>query len=60
MLSSGDKYIWFDNGEFITMDEPMQIVDGRSYAPISYIAAALDLEVSFDNVTKIATFSNRQ
>ncbi|OON98932.1 MAG: hypothetical protein ATN35_02825 [Epulopiscium sp. Nele67-Bin004] len=59
MLSSGDKYIWFDNGEFIAMDEPMQIVDGRSYAPISYIAAALDLDVSFDEITKEATFSNK-
>ena len=39
----------------ITMDEEVQLIDGRTYAPIRFIAQALGLNVSFDNGNAIFT-----
>ncbi|OON98657.1 MAG: hypothetical protein ATN35_04175 [Epulopiscium sp. Nele67-Bin004] len=56
-IESGAKRINFESTKFIGMDEAMQIVDGRAYAPIKFIASALDLEVSYDDASKTATFT---
>ncbi|OON99896.1 MAG: hypothetical protein ATN35_10285 [Epulopiscium sp. Nele67-Bin004] len=58
-IENGARRIHFESTRFIDMDETMQIVDGRAYAPIKFIAYALDLEVSYDGVSKIATFTGK-
>ncbi len=54
-LTNGSNII-YKNGQPIYMDEPMQIVNDRSYAPAKYIALALGLNISYED--GVATFSN--
>ncbi|OON98668.1 MAG: hypothetical protein ATN35_04115 [Epulopiscium sp. Nele67-Bin004] len=56
-LSNGSQVI-YKNGQPIYMDEAMRIVDDRAFAPVSYIARALNLSIQYDDVNKVATFTN--
>ncbi|OOB79210.1 MAG: hypothetical protein BEN18_04750 [Epulopiscium sp. Nuni2H_MBin001] len=56
-LTNGSNIIYKD-GQPIYMDEPMQIVNDRSYAPVKYIALALGVNADYDADTKVATFYN--
>ncbi len=56
-MTNGSNII-YRNGQPIYMDEAMQIVDGRSYAPAKFVALALGLNIDYDVDTKVATFSN--
>ena len=47
------------NGTAIQMDTKTVAKDGRTYVPMSYIAAALGVNVSWDGTAKTATFSNK-
>ncbi len=65
-IVNGSTIVTFVNGSNIAiagsqtlyMDEVMQIVDGRSYAPIRYVGEALGLTVTIDEATTTATFKN--
>ncbi|OON98034.1 MAG: hypothetical protein ATN36_01815 [Epulopiscium sp. Nele67-Bin005] len=65
-IINGDTIVTFVNGSNIAiagsqtlyMDEVMQIVDERSYAPIRYVGEALGLTVTVDEATTTATFKN--
>ncbi|OOO00750.1 MAG: hypothetical protein ATN35_00065 [Epulopiscium sp. Nele67-Bin004] len=54
-LTNGSREMLL-NGTQITMDGEMQIVDGRTYVPVRYIAQAFGLNVSFSGDT--ITFKN--
>ncbi len=57
-LTNGSN-IMYVSGTPITMDQAMVIGDDeRSYAPMRYVAQAMGLQVSYDEVTKVATFTN--
>ena len=47
------------NGAQIQMDTKAVVKDGRAYVPMKFIAAALGVNVSYDDATKTATFSNK-
>ncbi len=54
-LTHGSREM-FLNGTQIVMDGEMQIIDGRTYVPVRYIAQAFGLNVSFSGDT--ITFKN--
>ncbi len=56
-LTNGSSILYV-NGQPIYMDEEMQIIDGRSYAPARYIAVALGISFDWDDTNRIATFYN--
>ncbi len=57
-VSNGSN-IMYVSGTPITMDQAMVIGDDeRSYVPMRYVVMALGLQVSYDEVTKVATFTN--
>ncbi len=57
-LSNGSN-IMYVSGTPIVMDQAMTIgEDERSYAPMRFVAQAMGLQVSYDDVTKVATFTN--
>ncbi len=65
-IINGGTIVTFVNGSNIAiagsqtlyMDEVMQIVDDRSYAPIRYVGEALGLTVTIDEANTTATFKN--
>lgn len=45
------------NGAVLTMDVAAEVVDGRTYLPISWVASALNVPYSWDDATKTVTFN---
>ncbi|MBU3805239.1 MAG: copper amine oxidase N-terminal domain-containing protein [Candidatus Cellulosilyticum pullistercoris] len=47
------------NGAQIKMDTKAELVNGRAYVPMKFIAAALGITASWDSASQTATFSNK-
>ena len=47
------------NGAQIKMDTKAELVDGRAYVPMKFIASALGITASWDSASQTATFSNK-
>jgi hypothetical protein len=45
------------SGATLTMDAAAEVVDGRTYLPISWVASALNVNYSYDDATKTVTFN---
>lgn len=56
-LSIGSTYL-FVNGMPTTMDVAPEIIDGRTFLPISWIAQALGFNATWDAVTQTVTLDN--
>jgi len=47
------------NNEFVLMDEPVVIKEGRAYVPVGEIGRIMGLKVEWDNNLRAAKFSNQ-
>ncbi|MBU3803483.1 MAG: copper amine oxidase N-terminal domain-containing protein [Candidatus Cellulosilyticum pullistercoris] len=47
------------NGTQIKMDTKAELVNGRAYVPMKFIASALGVSASWDSASQTATFSNK-
>lgn len=50
--------VLYVNGSPIQMDAKAELVNGRAYVPMKFIAVALGVSSSWDSATQTATFSN--